>query len=138
MGERRGGEGAGEREPRRGSPGFSLVEIMVALVVFAIGVLGLAGMIPMAMRNLNQGAGATHAQALAQGKLEELVNASGDLWLTAGTSADTLDGRYVRSWTITADAPMDGMTSIAVAVEWEEAGTPQRLSLATSILEGAN
>jgi type IV pilus assembly protein PilV len=122
----------------RGDGGYSLIEIMVALVIFAIGVLGLAGLIPMATKSLNRGADATRAGTIAQAKMEELENASGDLALPAGTSTDTPAGGYTRTWTITPDAPVRGMTTIEVAVTWTEGGDAQRVALSTSLLSGAN
>lgn len=115
------------------SEGFSVVEILVAVVVFAIGVMGLAGLIPLATRNLNRSAGTTSAHTLAQGKLEELENANGTGALVAGTGADTLQSRFARRWTVTENSPLPGMTSIRVEVNWQDNG-PQRIELSTSVL----
>lgn len=117
----------------KNTAGYSVIEILVAVVVFAIGVMGLAGLIPLATRNLSRSAGTSSANSLAQGKLEELENANGTSDLDSGAGADTLEGRFVRRWTVTEDSPLPGMTSIRVEVRWDDNG-PQRIELSTSVL----
>jgi prepilin-type N-terminal cleavage/methylation domain-containing protein len=122
----------------RNSGGFSLIEIMISLAIFGVGVLGLAGLIPVATKSLNRGADATEAHTIAQAKMEELENASGDLALDAGTHEDTVGGQYSRRWTITPDAPISGMTTIEVEVTWTQGGDEQGVVLSTSLLSGSN
>lgn len=117
--------------------GASLVEIMVALVIFGIG-------LTMAIRNLPEGNAKTTrsrnmsiAVNLAQEKLEDLMAlpySDGDL--TAGTHADPdnpLRGHFSRSWTVTDDTPLTGMKSVEVSVNFPTASADSVRTLRTFI-----
>jgi prepilin-type N-terminal cleavage/methylation domain-containing protein len=109
--------------------GFSLIEIMVAVIIFAIGVLGLAALFPMAMRNVNQGAMITRATQCAQGKIEDLLDAGIG---TVGSGADTV-GLFHRSWTAAPDSLADGLTTVRVSVLWESGGIERRVNLSSTM-----
>ena len=112
--------------------GFSLIEIMVAVVIFSVGVLGLGALFPLAVRNVNQGAMLTRATQHAQSKLEDLLDAGiGDL--SAG--ADTLGGRFLRSWHVAPDSLTDGLTTVRVTVFWTHAGVERRVNLSSTLAE---
>ena len=124
--------------PGGSSRGYTLMEIMVAIVVFAVGVMGLAGVIPLATRGLARGPNGTQAQSIAETKMEALETANGSSALIPGTASDTVAGAYTRQWTITGDAPQPGMTTIAVRVSWTEGGDAQEVQLTTSLVTGRN
>jgi prepilin-type N-terminal cleavage/methylation domain-containing protein len=54
--------------------GFTLLEVMIALIVAAIGFLGIAGMITTSIRGNDFSARLTEATNLAQDKIEEMKN----------------------------------------------------------------
>ncbi len=62
------------RAARRGSPeaGFTLLETMIAMVVFAIGVLGLTGLQTMALRANHSANMRSHASILAVSILDQM------------------------------------------------------------------
>ncbi|MDP3939732.1 MAG: type II secretion system protein [Deltaproteobacteria bacterium] len=117
--------------------GSSLVEIMVALVIFSIG-------LTMAMRSLPEGNAKTTrsrnmsiAVNLAQEKIEDLMSLPyNDADLNAGTHDDPdnpLDGHYERSWTVVADSPIEEMKSISVRVSFLTASSDSVRTLRTFI-----
>jgi prepilin-type N-terminal cleavage/methylation domain-containing protein len=117
--------------------GSSLVEIMVALVIFGIG-------LTMAIRNLPEGNAKTTrsrnmsvAVNLAQEKLEDLMALNyNDADLDAGTHADPdnpLSGRCERSWTVVGDSPIEGMKSVSVSVSFPTASSDSVRTLRTFI-----
>ena len=57
---------------RVGETGFSLVEVMVAMVVFLVAAVGLAQLLAMTTRMHLQAQNTTEATRLAQGKIDEL------------------------------------------------------------------
>ena len=56
----------------RGPKGFTLIEILVALVILSICLLGMAGLMTMTTKNNSYGGHLTEAATLAQDKLEQL------------------------------------------------------------------
>jgi prepilin-type N-terminal cleavage/methylation domain-containing protein len=117
--------------------GASLVEIMVALVIFGIG-------LTMAIRSLPEGNAKTTrsrnmsiAVNLAQEKLEDLMALTftdGDL--TAGAHDDPdnpIRNHFTRSWTVVDDTPMDDMKSVSVSVSFPTASTDSVRTLRTFI-----
>jgi prepilin-type N-terminal cleavage/methylation domain-containing protein len=57
---------------RAGRAGFSLVELMVAILVMTVGVLGLAGTAALVLRLIGGGAQQTLAAHVAQSRFEQL------------------------------------------------------------------
>jgi Tfp pilus assembly protein PilV len=101
---------------------MTLVELMVVCMVIAIAFLGLAGMFPLGMKNLNQSRMRTVATDLGQGKLEELMKLKQNAYdLTAGTHNDPgnpVRTNFNRYWTVVDNAPMAGMKQITVRVTY--------------------
>jgi prepilin-type N-terminal cleavage/methylation domain-containing protein len=88
--------------------GMTMVELMMALVVLSIGLLGLAAIFPAGRRFTNRDRLMTTATDLAEQKMEQLRTLSySDPDLTIGThptaSGETVgnNNRFVRWWTIT-------------------------------------
>jgi prepilin-type N-terminal cleavage/methylation domain-containing protein len=77
--------------------GFSLTEVMIAMVVLTVGVLGLAASAAQVTRMTGQGGRFSGSAAVAESRLEQL-RAGGCAGLAAG-SATT--GKYSESWTVT-------------------------------------
>ena len=59
-----------------GLSGFTLLELMIALVILGFGLMGVALMVMTSVRGNAFGSRMTQATALAQGKIEELRNTS--------------------------------------------------------------
>ncbi len=110
--------------------GFSLIEIMVAVVVFSIGVLGLGALFPLAVRNVNQGAMMTRATQFAHSKMEDLLDA-GFGHLESGT--DTLSGEFYRTWYVAPDSLCDGLATARVSVRWWGGGSERRVNLSSTM-----
>ena len=81
---------------RRPTAGFTLVELMVAIVVLSVGMLGLAMVLMSSMRSLRLASSRSEATAIAESKLEELRSYS----MTAGS--DTLQARLALGGSVTA------------------------------------
>lgn len=120
------------RSPRRAAPvaGFTLIEVMIALVVFAIGVLGLAVTIPLGTKRIVFAGQQTRGSALAAEQAEAILEmpfGAGDL--TAGThdhAGNPLPGGYYVRWVVTDDQPVTGCKRIVVtAMKRSVTATPE-------------
>ena len=103
---------------RHDRAGFSLIELLMAIVFIGIGVVAVAGLFPLATKNVNDGKLLTTALGRAQEKLEELqVAGFSSAVMTPGNYSDTL-GTYVRTWAVQDSVPNDGTKMVTVSVGW--------------------
>ena len=96
----------GRRQSRTGAPrrrrGFSLTEVMIAIIVLAAGLLGLAGGTSLAARMAGRGAKAGTAVAFASQRLE-ILRPQACTVRNSGSEDLTRNGRVLASntWTWT-------------------------------------
>jgi prepilin-type N-terminal cleavage/methylation domain-containing protein len=114
----------------RGPAGFTLVEALVALLVFSLGILALGLVIPMATGRINRAGSQTRASALAAERAETLlITPYGHGDLAQGTHADPanpVDGLYYVKWTVTDDQPITACKRVVVSVaRWGLNRTPE-------------
>ncbi|MCA9679719.1 MAG: prepilin-type N-terminal cleavage/methylation domain-containing protein [Kofleriaceae bacterium] len=121
------------RRPRRGDAGFTIIEVLVALTVMAIGLVGVLALEKGAVQASGYSRRATEASVLGEDKLEELrtvairsVVGGSDRVDAAGTA--TTDGPFTRTWTI--DWISD-TADLGVAVSWEEPDGSHQISFRT-------
>lgn len=114
-----------DRLPRRG---FSVVEVLVALVLIAVGLLGIAGSSALALRATTASARQQSALQLATTRLARLT-ATGCASATDGTTSGTALVR--EDWTI---GPLaGGMRLISARVKWRATSGPRVLSLGSAM-----
>lgn len=82
---------AGGRAPRGAESGFTLLEMVVAMVVLLIGLLSLAQVLGFALSVSNRGRGVTNAKLLVVSVLEQMENLRNTGQLTYGQIAN--DGK---------------------------------------------
>jgi type IV pilus assembly protein PilV len=106
----------------RHEEGFTLVEVMVALTVLAIGIVSLSVVFPLAMRDVGKSGSVTRAVQLCQQKLEDIQMLGyddPDLFVSAHyDSLNPIEGTYHRQWYVTEDTPMEGCKLVEVTVHW--------------------
>jgi prepilin-type N-terminal cleavage/methylation domain-containing protein len=116
-----------------GERGFSLVEVLIALVFLGIGIMAVAALFPLATKNVNEGKLLTTALGSAQAKVEELQEATySSALLTSGAYGDS-SGHYVRTWSVQDSLPTAGSKRVTVWVSWPSARGRDSVSLATYI-----
>jgi prepilin-type N-terminal cleavage/methylation domain-containing protein len=102
--------------------GMTLIELMVVCVVIGIAFLGLAGIFPLGMQNINESRMRTVATDLAQEKMEELLELNPtDTDLIAGTHTDSgnpVRTTFNRFWTVTDNDPVADMKRVEVRVTY--------------------
>lgn len=118
---------------RRGldSRGLTLVEVLIASAILAVGLAGIMSAFPAAYVDVVASGSESKATAYAQQQLEELKNQP----FNPGpvTANDTPEPGYARSWTITLEpgttAP-NRLARITVTVTWS-GSRPQSVTLET-------
>jgi len=106
--------------------GFTIVEVMIAIAIFSVGILAAATMQVSAIRGNQTGNEITQATFLAQDMLEQLKNSSD---ISTVADGNDVDGIYNRSWTLTAAG---GFAQTAtVSVSWTNRGRNHNVALTT-------
>jgi type IV pilus assembly protein PilV len=130
-------------ETRRGKAreGLTLIEVMIALTILAVGLLTLATMQLEALRGGRSGAADSFATALAQDKMEDLqlmswtnadLAATGN-WATAQTKTHPVNGQsYLVDWRVN-DVIANWTRSVDVRVRWDGPRRANRSRVLSSI-----
>ena len=118
--------------PRR-QAGFTMIEALVGLVVFGVGILILFQLAPRSSQVGMRAQSISAAMNLAQGKVEELramPPQSDDL--AAGIHVDAADlGGFARQWNVDDDTPVSGMRRVTVRVNFRTQSADSSVSLVT-------
>jgi type IV pilus assembly protein PilV len=105
------------------SEGFTLLEVMIALVILSVGLLGLAALQLVAVKSNAFSSEMTYATMIAQQQIEGLKSlpfTDGDL--TPGSHAGmgrSKGVQYTVTWNVTDNAPATNMKTIALTVTWQ-------------------
>ena len=112
------------------SAGFTLIEVLVAMSIFAIAVLGLAVGATTVMRANQTGLYSTIATNQAQDKLEELkamtvasLPSCPPPYPGTSSCSDTKTSSgvtFTRDWQIQSNSPVTGVNRIDVQVTWTD------------------
>jgi prepilin-type N-terminal cleavage/methylation domain-containing protein len=117
--------------------GMGLIEILIALVLFGIGISLAMRTLPDSNVAMTRGRNLTEATNFAQEKIEQLMNLSfSHADLTAGTHADPenpIETHFTRNWTVTDDTPVQGMKTVTVSVSFETANSDSMVTLTTYV-----
>lgn len=101
-----------------GRGGFTLIEIVVAIVMLAFGVLASASLTAALMKSNRGVTNRTRAVEVAREKIEDLQSVN---YATLASGTDTVVVRgitFTRTWTVTANSPMTNLKTIALTVTW--------------------
>ncbi|OGP81487.1 MAG: type IV pilus modification protein PilV [Deltaproteobacteria bacterium RBG_16_54_11] len=109
------------------SEGFTLLEVMIALVILSVGLLGLGALQLVAIKTNAFSSEMTYATMIAQQQAEILKSLPfTDANLTAATEANPHTGvgsgkgvQYAISWTVTDNSPATDMKIINISVQWQ-------------------
>jgi prepilin-type N-terminal cleavage/methylation domain-containing protein len=106
---------------RTKSSGFSLMEVLIAICVFAFALLAMAQLQIVAIRGNSFANRLTTEATLAQDKLEEIMG----LPYANLVNGQDNRGQYARVWTVLDDTPGAGMKTVAVTVSSQDGETVQ-------------
>jgi prepilin-type N-terminal cleavage/methylation domain-containing protein len=119
---------------RKKEQGFTLVEVMIALAIFSIGILGVAAMQTSSVTGNASAMGYTEGSTWAMDQVERLLNlpythANLDP-ASSPFSTTSPDGVYTINWTVTQPGPIPKTKQVVVTVSWQW-GFPQRTKSVT-------
>ena len=102
------------------SKGFSLIEVLIALVILAVALLALAGLMVQSTSSNSWGSHLTEASTFAQDKLEELRMTT---WPHLTSDSDSRTGStgttYTRTWTIATNAA-GNLRTVNISISWTD------------------
>src|SRR5262245_39891577 len=117
--------------------GFTLLEVLVAIFILTIGLLGTAGLTTGIIRGNHFSKNITSATAAAQAQIES-VKSGGYLYALAAnfpTDSITMGGMtFTRTTTITANSPAANMKTVSVTATWTETNNTSRSVTLQTIL----
>lgn len=124
--------------PPAGRGGFTLIEVMIAIVILAIGVIALIGSSAMVTRMIGSGRHSTQAVEVATRRLENLRRAAyatavpcTDGAFASGTAAGT---GYTETWTVAPVAGFADLRLVTDTVVYRTTRGNARLGLETRVL----
>lgn len=121
----------------RNPGGFTILEVLIAMAIFAVGILGVAKMQLSAVSGNSSARGMTEAATVGQQQIERLMalpyddplladtNVDGDAGLdeiTAPDNSTVVDTVYNILWNVADDQPIQGAKKIRVIVRWQSSG----------------
>lgn len=115
--------------------GVGLIEIIVAMLIFGIGISAAMRTLPDSNRATTRARNVSVATNLAQEKIEALMGTPlTSAELTAGTHNDPrnpLERVFTRTWTVTDNVPLVSMKRLVVTVTYAGGGNDRAVTLTT-------
>jgi type IV pilus assembly protein PilV len=99
------------------SKGFTLLEVLIAIVVLSVALLALAGLQIISIRGNSFGNHMTEAITLAKDLMEEMKNA--DWEQIQGNSDDPVGGSGITYHRVCTVTELDNIKTVAVKVSWD-------------------
>jgi type IV pilus modification protein PilV len=121
------------RRPSKSERGFTLIEVLVALSIMSLGMIGILALQKAATSASGYSRRATEAAVLAEDRLEEMrtlplstVTDDSDVVDASGVAND--DGLFTRTWTLVL---ADELATITVRVQWNESDGTHAITFRT-------
>ena len=110
--------------------GFTLIEVMIALTIFTIGILGISGMLIIGEKGIMTGNKSHSAVQISKAQMEQLKCTPN---VEAGSGeCTTIDTPVIQcQWSIRKDTPAAGLSEIEVKASWNEGEKKRELVLNT-------
>ena len=105
--------------------GFTLLEILIAISILTIGLLGVASMQVSAIRGNDFASAQTEAATAGMDRIEKLLRLPYDN-LTSGNHTDP---PYTISWSVTDNSPLNNTKTVTVTVSWVHHGKAKNVQM---------
>ena len=97
--------------------GFTLLEVMIAMTIFLIGILAVGSMQITSIESNSSARRQTEAAVRASAWAESLMSLPYESIVSGGPVAQ---GAYTLNWNVTDDAPLTNTKTITVTVIWKD------------------
>ena len=112
--------------------GLTLIEVLVSLVVFSLGMLGISKLTTVIIYGNALSQQITMATILAQDKVEMLHNTSyDDLKSKTETIRTESQHHYICKTEVSNNTPQQGMKTVSITVSWRRNNADRHVSLKT-------
>ena len=116
---------------RRSEGGFSILENMISMAIFSVGILSISMLFTQTMTFTHNSEKMSVATNLAKGKLEELRNTP-YANIVPGTASETVDNvEYDLEWTVTNDSPLTGVRKVVMEISWTDLRKSHTIEIVT-------
>jgi type IV pilus assembly protein PilV len=112
--------------------GFTLVEVLIAVSIFSVGLLAVAMMLDTAIQYNSSARFITEATEIAHSQMEQLMNSPYDdasLDEASSPYGPNPIANYNVSWTVRENVPMSSMKTISLSVAWNNRGENKSLTI---------
>lgn len=99
--------------------GFTIIEVLIAMAIFAIGILGVAKMQITSVNGNTNARKYTEGSTWGTSQIENIIStAYNDATITAGPYGPVTQGIYTINWTVTDSDPVPNVKKIKIIVTW--------------------
>ena len=105
--------------------GFTIIEVMIVIGIFAIGILAVASMQVSAFQGNRSATLRTIAITLASERMENLISQDYGAIVSGNQTVDNFD----ISWTVTNDSPLAKTKTITATTTWNDRGDSRNVNL---------
>ena len=117
--------------------GFTLIEVMIAILLTVIAEMGIVGLVRAESRSANRSRHLTEASVLAEGEMEYLRATQSFSTTGTGSGSDTSPvdvqgnsgGIYTRAWSWAPNATISNAYNYTTTVSWSEDGTATAVTM---------
>jgi type IV pilus assembly protein PilV len=114
--------------------GFTLLEIMIALVVLSVSLVALAGLQISAIRGNAFSKRMTTAVSIANEKMEQLKNSSyANILSESSIQVNQSNMNFTRQVTVTNNSPLPNTKTVNVTVTWSQGSKSHSVPMTTII-----
>ena len=118
------------REWKVNKNGFTLIEVMIALTIFTIGILGVSGMLLIGENGITAGNRSLSAVQISRAQMEQLKGKS-NIEAGSGECTELFSTDIECQWEIRGDTPSEDLYEIEVKASWNEGERKRELVLNT-------
>ncbi len=110
-----------EYSPKKQSneTGFTILEVLMSLVFFAVGIIAIAGMQATSIEGNNIAGKYTQGANLGISEIEKIIaTAYDDATLNDNATGTVTQGIYTVNWTVSESVPIESVKNINMVVTW--------------------